>query len=70
MLLAYWGIGLPVGYGLGLGGWVGMAPGPQGFWIGLIVALTVAAGLLGYRVLVIVRRLEGQKGQPVTTGRP
>lgn len=70
MLLAYWGIGLPVGYGLGLGGWAGMAPGPQGFWIGLIVALTVAAGLLGYRVLVIVRRLEGQKGQPVTTGRP
>jgi Na+-driven multidrug efflux pump len=47
-----------------------MEPGPQGFWIGLIVALTVAAGLLGYRVLVIVRRLEGKKGPPVTTGRP
>jgi len=47
-----------------------MAPGPQGFRIGLIVALAVAAGLLGYRVLVIVRRLEGKKGQPVTAGRP
>ncbi len=70
MLLAYWGIGLPMGYGLGLGGWAGMEPGPQGFWIGLIVALTVAAGLLGYRVLVILRRLEGKRGQPVTTGRP
>ncbi len=70
MLLAYWGIGLPMGYGLGLGGWWGLAPGPQGFWIGLILALTVAAGLLGVRVLVMLRRMEGKRGQPVTAGRP
>lgn len=70
MLLAYWGVGLPMGYGLGLGGLGGMRPGPQGFWIGLILALTVAAGLLGYRVLVMLRRLEERRGQPVTAGRP
>jgi MATE family multidrug resistance protein len=70
MLLAYWGIGLPMGYGLGLGGWLGLAPGPQGFWIGLILALTVAAGLLGGRVLIMLRRLEGERGQPVTAGLP
>ena len=70
MLLAYWGIGLPMGYGLGLGGWGGLAPGPQGFWIGLILALTAASALLGYRVWVMLRRLEGARGQRVTTGRP
>lgn len=58
MLLAYWGIGLPLGYGLGFSRFGGMEPGPQGFWIGLIGALTVAAGLLGTRVLVTLRRLE------------
>jgi MATE family multidrug resistance protein len=70
MLLAYWGIGLPVGYGLGLGGWGGLTPGPQGFWIGLILALTAASALLGYRVAIMLRRLEGARGQRVTTGRP
>ena len=58
MLLAYWGIGLPLGYGLGFSRFGGMEPGPQGFWIGLIGALTVAAGLLGARVVVTLRRLE------------
>ncbi len=69
MLLSYWGLGLPVGYGMGLGGLAGMQPGPLGFWIGLILALTTAAGLLGYRVQVMLRRLE-KKGQPITAGRP
>ncbi|MBX9400655.1 MATE family efflux transporter [Lysobacter sp. BMK333-48F3] len=45
--LAYWGVGMPVGAGLGLGlGW-----GPKGMWIGLIAGLTVAAVLLGLRLL-------------------
>jgi MATE family multidrug resistance protein len=70
MLLAYWGIGLPMGYGLGLARLGGMEPGPQGFWIGLICALTAAAALLGCRVRIMLRRLERQAGQPVTTGRP
>ncbi|WP_448875186.1 MATE family efflux transporter [Desulfobulbus propionicus] len=58
MLCAYWGIGLPMGYGLGLAGLGGMEPGPQGFWIGLICALTAAALLMGSRVVVMVRRLQ------------
>lgn len=60
MLFAYWGIGLPLGYGLGSAGLGGMAPGPQGFWIGLICALTTAALLMGSRVVVMVRRLQRQ----------
>ena len=69
MLLAYWGIGLPLGYSLGLGRFGGMEPGPQGFWIGLIGALTAAAGLLGWRVLVMLRRLE-KTGDRLRVGRP
>jgi MATE family multidrug resistance protein len=43
--IAYWGIGMPLGAGLGLYlGW-----GPRGMWIGLIAGLTVAALLLGRR---------------------
>lgn len=57
MLLAYWGIGLPLGYGLGLARLGGLEPGPQGFWIGLICALATAAVLLGLRVRVMLRRL-------------
>lgn len=60
MLLAYWGIGLPLGYGLGLARLGGLEPGPQGFWIGLICALATAAVLLGLRVRVMLRRLTGR----------
>jgi MATE family multidrug resistance protein len=70
MLLAYWGVGLPLGYGLGLERLGGMEPGPQGFWIGLICALAVAALLMGGRVRVMLRRLERQAGQGVRAGRP
>jgi MATE family multidrug resistance protein len=46
-LLAYWGIGMPVGAGLGL--WLGW--GPKGMWIGLTAGLSVAALLLARRFL-------------------
>ena len=76
-MLAYWGVGMPLGAGLGLGlGW-----GPRGMWLGLIAGLTVAAILLGTRFLrssrregiVGARRLEGPDGPdcpdgPVTSG--
>ena len=55
-MFAYWGVGMPVGAGLGLGlGW-----GPQGMWIGLIIGLTVAAVLLGWRLRVSSSRLINQ----------
>ena len=45
--MAYWGIGMPVGAGLGLAlGW-----GPRGMWLGLTAGLSVAAVLLALRFL-------------------
>ena len=50
--LAYWGIGMPVGAGLGLAlGW-----GPRGMWLGLTAGLSVAAFLLCRRFLRSSRR--------------
>lgn len=44
--LAYWGVGMPLGAGLGLVlGW-----GPQGMWLGLIGGLSMAAVLLALRL--------------------
>ena len=51
--LAYWGIGMPVGAGLGLAlGW-----GPKGMWLGLTAGLSVAAFLLCRRFLRSSRRV-------------
>lgn len=49
-LFAYWGIGLPMGYMLGLTDLFGPAQGPAGMWQGLIIALTCGAALLGWRL--------------------
>ena len=49
-LFAYWGIGLPVGYLLGLTDWLGAPSGPSGLWQGLIVGLTCAALMLTVRL--------------------
>ncbi|WP_045737415.1 MATE family efflux transporter [Xanthomonas sp. MUS 060] len=45
-LCAYWGLGMPLGAGLGL--WLGW--GPQGMWIGLILGLTAAAVMMAARL--------------------
>lgn len=55
-LFAYWGIGLPVGYVLGLTDWLGAARGPSGLWQGLIVGLTCAAIMLAIRVVRSARK--------------
>ena len=49
-LFAYWGVGLPLGYALGLTDRFGPPMGPAGFWIGLVAGLTTAAILLGWRL--------------------
>ncbi|WP_313466652.1 MATE family efflux transporter, partial [Pseudomonas nitroreducens] len=49
-LFAYWGIGLPVGYSLGLAHWLQEPTGPRGLWEGLIVGLTCAAVMLCIRL--------------------
>ncbi len=50
-LVAYWGLGLPLGYTLG----IGHSMGPQAMWIGLIVGLTVAAVCLNSRFYWVTR---------------
>ncbi len=52
-IIAYWGIGLPIGYWAGLPqGW-----GPVGFWIGLIFGLSAAALLHNLRFRYLSRKL-------------
>lgn len=55
-LFAYWGIGLPVGYVLGLTDWFGQPSGPSGLWQGLIVGLTCAGGMLAVRLAGSARK--------------
>ena len=64
MVFAYWGIGLPVGYGLGIMGLASMEPGAEGFWIGLIVGLTFSAIFLGIRLYKMVDRFQGTPTLP------
>ena len=51
-VLAYWGLGLPLGYWLG----VVEGQGAPGLWTGLILGLSVAATLLGWRFWRLARR--------------
>jgi MATE family multidrug resistance protein len=51
-VLAYWGLGLPLGYWLGVVG----GQGAPGLWTGLILGLSVAATLLGWRFWRLARR--------------
>ena len=61
--LAYWGIGMPVGAGLGLAlGW-----GPKGMWLGLTAGLSVAAFLLCRRFLRSSRRIPISEPAPSVT---
>ncbi len=50
--IAYWAIGFPVGWWLGLE----RGYGAQGLWIGFIAGLTAAAVLLSARFVVLARR--------------
>lgn len=51
-LLAYWVIGLPIGYLLGFVFDLGI----QGIWIGLLAGLTTSAVLLTFRFYILVNR--------------
>ena len=55
-LFTYWGIGLPVGYALGLTDWFGEPSGPSGLWQGLVVGLTCAGGMLAVRLAGSARK--------------
>ncbi len=54
--IAYWILGLPTGYILGMTDWIVEPMGARGFWIGFIVGLTSAAIMLGTRLHWIQRQ--------------
>lgn len=56
IIVAYWVIGLPLGYSLALTDLWGAPLGAKGFWISLIVGLSIAALLLGIRLRKVGQR--------------
>lgn len=52
-IVAYWLVGLPLGYVLG----ISLGGGPKSMWIGFICALVVAAFLLNLRFHLVTRRM-------------
>ena len=56
VIIAYWVIGLPLGYSLALTDFWGTPLGAEGFWISLIIGLSVAALLLGIRLYRVSRK--------------
>ena len=64
ILVAFWGIAMPLGYSLSLTSFWGPPKGARGFWISLIVGLSVSAVFLGVRL----RRVQGILGRKVESG--
>ncbi|PKF48979.1 MATE family efflux transporter [Enterovibrio nigricans] len=48
--IAYWILGVPMGYILGMTDWIVEPMGAYGFWVGIIIGLTSAAIMLGMRL--------------------
>ncbi|MBR9911027.1 MAG: MATE family efflux transporter [Gammaproteobacteria bacterium] len=64
ILLAYWGVALPLGFVLARTDWWGVPLAAKGFWIGLLVGLAGSAVLLSARLLwVATRPLSGASSQ-------
>lgn len=61
-LIAYWPIGFGLGAVLGLTNWLVPAMGAHGFWIGIIVGLSVAAVLLAMILKRTLVKFEQQAG--------
>jgi MATE family multidrug resistance protein len=56
--VAYWPIGFGLGTVLGRTDWLVPAMGAHGFWIGIIIGLSVAAVLLGWLLRQQLRRID------------
>jgi len=55
--IAYWVVGLPLGYLLAMTNLIIEPLGAKGFWIGITMGLSVAAVLLGQKLFVIQKNL-------------
>lgn len=55
-LIAYWGLGFPIGYSLAHTDFWSVNLGVYGFWIGFLVAVLVGTGLFSWRLLRISYR--------------
>lgn len=62
--VAYWPIGFGLGCVLGLTDWLVQPMGAQGFWVGIIIGLTVAAVLLGWLLVWQLKRIENGSWHP------
>ncbi|MDU7946442.1 MAG: MATE family efflux transporter, partial [Haemophilus parainfluenzae] len=60
-LLAYWGVGIPVGYILSRTDWIVPSIDAKGFWVAFIIALTIAATLLFIRM----RKIQSQPDEAI-----
>lgn len=54
--VAYWVVGLPLGYILARTDMLTEPMGAKGFWVGITIGLTVAAILLGQRLYVVQKK--------------
>ncbi|WP_100752278.1 MATE family efflux transporter [Vibrio salilacus] len=59
--VAYWVLGLPLGYVLAMTDWIVKPMGAHGFWIGFIIGLSSAALLLGLRLKWLHTQSEDQQ---------
>ena len=67
IMIACWGIALPLGYTLGLTDLIVEPMGPHGLWIGLVLALTISAVFLLLRFKALSRRrIEQLNPQPLS----
>lgn len=56
-LLSYWGIGLGIGYVLTFTDWIFPAMGVEGFWLGIVLGLTLASVLLSWRLITVYPKI-------------
>lgn len=57
VFVAYWGVGLPLGYILGMTDWITAPMGAAGFWYALVIGLTVSALFLTVRLVSVIRHV-------------
>ena len=63
-LIAFWLLAFPLGYGLGVLGWIPVLQGPQGFWLAMLIGLSVAAILITRKLWHVAQAVKTRKYNP------